>query len=114
MWNQVFMDFGAQVCRPTPSCGECPVASECEWHDAGHPEPDPAVGSAGVSGRQARFEGSDRQARGRLMAALVDGGVRIDDVARVMRCEAERAERLADALQRDGLVVMQDGWILLP
>ncbi len=32
---------------------------------------DPALGSSGVSVRQARFEGSDRQARGRLMKALV-------------------------------------------
>ena len=38
------------------------------------PEPDPAVGSAGVSVRQAPYEGSDRQASGRLLAALRDGG----------------------------------------
>ena len=37
--------------------------------------PDPAVGSADVSVRQARFEGSDRQARGRLMKALSAGPV---------------------------------------
>lgn len=73
-WNQVVMDLGAIVCRPVPRCGECPTAATCAWRRAGHPAPDPAVGSAGVSGKQARFEGSRRQARGRVLAALHDGG----------------------------------------
>ncbi len=61
VWNQVIMDLGATVCRPVPTCDVCPVAASCSWHVAGRPDPDPAVGSAGVSTRQARFEGSDRQ-----------------------------------------------------
>ena len=43
---------------------------QCRWRDAGWPDPDPADGSAGVSRRQARFAGSDRQLRGRVLAAL--------------------------------------------
>lgn len=73
IWNQVLMDLGATICRPAPRCAACPLAATCAWNAAGCPEPDPAVGSAGVSARQAPFEGSDRQARGRVLAALRDG-----------------------------------------
>ncbi len=67
------MDLGAVVCRPVPACADCPLAESCVWSAAGHPSPDPSVGSAGVSKRQAPFEGSDRQRRGRVLAALGDG-----------------------------------------
>jgi A/G-specific adenine glycosylase len=72
-WNQVLMDLGATLCRPVPRCGGCPIAASCAWSRAGCPDPDPATGSAGVSGRQRRFEGSARQARGRLLRALAAG-----------------------------------------
>jgi A/G-specific adenine glycosylase len=73
LWNQCLMDLGATICRPAPRCRECPVAATCRWHLRGCPEPDPSVGSAGVSAPQARFEGSDRQARGRVLEALTGG-----------------------------------------
>jgi len=73
IWNQVIMDLGATLCRPTPVCSPCPIRGSCSWNRAGHPDPDPAVGSAGVSTRQAPFDGSDRQARGRVLAALHEG-----------------------------------------
>jgi A/G-specific adenine glycosylase len=72
-WNQVMMDLGATVCRPVPACDGCPVRDVCGWQRAGRPEPDPAVGSAAVSGRQAPYEGSDRQARGRVLGQLARG-----------------------------------------
>jgi A/G-specific adenine glycosylase len=103
-WNQSLMDLGAVLCRPTsPCCDECPLAPICAWR--GRDAPDPAVGSAGVSTRQARFDGSDRQARGRLMQALSAGPVERDRLADMMRCDATRAARLADALVGEGLVV---------
>ena len=78
-WNQALMDLGATVCRPAPSCDECPVRrSSCAWLRAGRPEPDPSVGSAGVSTPQSRFEGSERQARGRVLKALTIGPVSAD------------------------------------
>jgi len=103
VWNQCLMDLGAIVCRPRdPGCGECPVRSACAW--AGDVEaPDPAVGSSGVSARQARFEGSDRQARGRLLEALVDGPVRRAQVAGVMQRDQPTADRLVCSLIEDGL-----------
>jgi A/G-specific adenine glycosylase len=102
-WNQCLMDLGAVLCRPTsPQCGQCPLRSGCAWRGSGV---DPAVGSAGVSKAQSRFDGSDRQARGRLMKALVAGPVPVDSVAAVMGCEPVRANRLATELHREGLII---------
>lgn len=94
IWNQVLMDLGATLCRPAPRCDACPIAATCDWRAAGHPDPDPAVGSAGVSSRQAPFEGSDRQARGRVLAALRSGP----------RPTAEFDDRILASLAADGLV----------
>ncbi|MFZ9398851.1 MAG: A/G-specific adenine glycosylase, partial [Ilumatobacteraceae bacterium] len=103
LWNQAFMDLGATVCRPVPSCGECPWFDFCAWRGEGD---DPAVGSAGVSVPQARFEGSDRQARGRLLKALGEGSVRMKDVPRVMDRPRDVADRLVTALVNEGLVTL--------
>lgn len=93
-WNQVMMDLGATRCRPVPHCAKCPVAVTCEWHRAGHPEPDPATGSAGVSIPQAPYEGSDRQARGAVLRVLLDGARPLDELP----------ARIVDGLVLDGLV----------
>ena len=108
-WNQCLMDLGALLCRPlNPRCDDCPLAPECAWRGDGA---DPAVGSAGVSGRQSRFEGSDRQGRGRLMNAVASGSVREDAVADVMgwRDQRDRAARVANSLVTDGLLVLETG-----
>ena len=105
LWNQGLMELGAMVCRPTPSCEECPWESWCAWHGDGD---DPSVGSAGVSVPQGRFEGSDRQARGRLIKALGEGAVRVDDVPRVMDRPPDVASRLLAALASEGLVSITD------
>jgi len=103
-WNQVVMDLGATTCRPAPACGNCPLAPTCAWHRAGHPEPDPSVGSAGVSTKQARFEGSDRQARGRVLKALGSGSRPATDFER----------RIIASLLDDGLIEEVDGVLRLP
>ena len=105
-WNQCLMDLGALICRPfQPRCVECPLAPECAWHGAGA---DPAVGSAGVSKRQSRFEGSDRQGRGRLMKAASTGSVVATaiDVAMGWPGQHDRATRVAASLVADGLLVL--------
>ena len=101
-WNQCLMDLGAVLCRPTnPACADCPVRDRCTWQARGGP--DPAVGSSGVSATQARFDGSDRQARGRLMKALTVGPVALADVAAVMQRDEATAERLVAGLVAEGL-----------
>jgi len=105
-WNQVLMDLGSTRCRPAPDCHRCPVT--CAWRDAGHPLPDPAVGSAGVSGRQARFAGSDRQLRGRVLSAVTAGGSDAEGIERRLVEEGIEAHRVASvvaSLRADGLVI---------
>lgn len=113
VWNQCLMDLGAVLCRPSnPGCDACPVEQRCVWRRTGGA--DPAVGSSGVSTKQARFDGSDRQARGRLMKALSAGPVRRTDVAGVMQRSPQTAERLLDALVAEGLCQLDDDAIRLP
>jgi A/G-specific adenine glycosylase len=108
-WNQCLMDVGATLCRPAPNCGECPLRGDCAWRGEG---PDPAVGSAGVSRAQGRFEGSERQARGRLMHALSTGAVGVADAPALMRHAA--AERLIADLLSEGLIAATEGTLHLP
>lgn len=103
-WNQVVMDLGATVCRPTPRCPDCPVADRCRWLVSGRPEPDPAAGSAGVSSRQAPYAGSDRQARGRVLRRLGHGPAPADGFP----------PRIVDGLVADRLVVRVGADLRLP
>lgn len=100
-WNQTMLDLGATVCtKRAPKCSDCPVAANCAWRRVG---PDPAVHPP----RQSPFAGSDRQGRGRLVAALRVGPVsdRPETLADVMGWpnDPERARRVADSLVNDGL-----------
>ena len=60
------MELGAVVCTSrSPRCDACPIRDACAWRAAGYPEyagPKKAV--------QKKFEGSDRQVRGLIMAEL--------------------------------------------
>ena len=116
-WNQAMLDFGASVCTSrSPSCQPCPLRRWCAWALAGYPTPDPAAGSAGGSGRQSTFAGSDRQGRGRLIDALRQGPVELDGVASVAGWpdDAQRATRVAAGLIADGLAVQTGGQLALP
>lgn len=116
-WNQAMLDLGATVCRARrPACERCPVVEGCCWHAAGRSDPDPAVGSAGVSGRQSTFAGSDRQGRGRLVDALRAGPVPLRDLAAVAGWpdDEERARRVAASLLADGLAVVDGDHLALP
>ncbi|MGH9185970.1 MAG: A/G-specific adenine glycosylase [Acidimicrobiales bacterium] len=117
-WGQAVFDLGAKVCaRRTPACGRCPVAMHCAWYQAGRPQPDPVDGSAGIRGPQSRFDGSDRQGRGRLVAALRARPVAPADVPVVAGwpADASRARRVAAGLVADGLAVADpDGTLRLP
>jgi A/G-specific adenine glycosylase len=99
-FNQAMMELGATVCRPrAPRCGVCPVRHGC----AG-PRPTTPPRQRGAE----RFEDSDRWARGRIVAALVEG-------AELPALEPERHDRALAGLERDGLVVRaRDGSLGLP
>jgi A/G-specific adenine glycosylase len=113
-WNQALLDFGATIClKRTPCCSSCPLREQCTWKGIG---PDPAIGSAAVGGPQSRFEGSDRQGRGRLVAALRTGSISTDAAAATMGFDddLDRAMRVLDGLITDGLVVQSTDLLSLP
>lgn len=138
IWNQGLLDFGATVCtKKSPTCETCPIEMGCVWRSAmrqlsrfsGGAErhrqasevgvamfQDPAVGSAAVSGKQSRFEGSDRQGRGRLLRALHKCDVGLTDLEHVMGWpgQSERASRVAASLVADGLASLNGSQFSLP
>jgi A/G-specific adenine glycosylase len=119
VWNQAMLDLGATVCTSrSPACGGCPVADGCAWWARGALDPDPARGSAGTSRGQSRFEGSDRQGRGRLVAALREvGRLAPEEVAGAAGWPDDpvRAAFAVETLVRDGLAVERDdGTLSLP
>lgn len=116
-WNQAMLDLGASICtKAAPACATCPLRVCCAWSAAGRPAPDPAVGSAGAGGRQSAFDGSDRQGRGRIVAALRRGPVATGDLAEAAGWPADpdRARRVAAGLVADGLAVTDGGGLRLP
>jgi len=102
-WNQALMDLGRFVCRPAPRCAECPVAPACRFALEGR--------IPHASGRrQPTFEGSVRQARGRVLAALRNrGGAPVAELASLAGLSVERTAHAATALAADGIVTIASG-----
>ncbi len=99
-WNAALMELGALVCTARrPDCGSCPLAVGCRWRLSGYPAWD------GPARRGQTYEGTDRQARGRLLAALrdADAPVGADDLRATWPADLQRARAL-DSLVADGLV----------
>jgi A/G-specific adenine glycosylase len=109
-WSVAVMELGALVCTATrPRCPACPVAAHCAWRRSGAPAGLRAPG-------QPRYEGSDRQCRGRLLAVLraAGGPVSADQLARAWPDPAQRARAL-DGLVADGLAEpLEDDRFALP
>jgi A/G-specific adenine glycosylase len=116
-WNQAMVDLGATTCtKRAPTCARCPVSAACAWAAGGRAEPDPALDTAGTSGRQSTFAGSDRQGRGLLVAALRRGPLALADLgtASGWPSDPDRARRVAATLVADGLAREADGVLHLP
>jgi A/G-specific adenine glycosylase len=96
--GQALMEFGQRICSARPRCGECPVRDGCAGPSVGD-------GSAGPPRRQAPFEGSARQRRGRLLRRVLDEGS-------VALAPSERG--IAAGLADDGLAVLRDGCLCAP
>src|SRR5699024_8356312 len=65
--NAAVMELGQTVCTArAPRCDACPIRSECAWVAAGSPW------SEDTRRKQAKYDGSDRQARGIVLKALRD------------------------------------------
>jgi A/G-specific adenine glycosylase len=103
------MDLGAVVCNSRrPDCDACPLgdagaAAPCRWRAVGGD--DPARARPGHKAAP-RFEGSDRQGRGRLLRAAAAGVLGDNDLATAAGWPDDRlrAARVADLLVADGLL----------
>lgn len=117
-FGQALLDLGAAVCvAGDPCCGKCPIRPRCRWASRGGTHPDPAAGSAGVSTPQGRFDGSDRQGRGRLVDALRHGPLSARQAASAAGWpdDPDRVTRVVTGLVEDGLVVQDpSGTLRLP
>jgi A/G-specific adenine glycosylase len=115
-WSVAVMELGALVCTAaSPRCGGCPVARDCAWLAAGLPA-EPAGGEGTARRRTQKYDGTDRQCRGRLMAVLRAAGdpVRRADLDAVWEVRAQ-LDRALDGLVADGLVdPLPDGRFALP
>jgi A/G-specific adenine glycosylase len=113
-WSHALMDLGATTCRVrAPRCGECPAARACVWRGTGGP--DPAASGAVRSRPQARFAGSDRYHRGRLVDALRGGPVALAELPHAAQlADLSRLEALVAALVAEGLAERTSGELRLP
>lgn len=112
VFNAGMMELGALVCTArVPRCTECPLAAGCAWRSAGFPVYEGPRGAV-----QARFEGSDRQVRGLVMAEVraSEMPVTLTEITALWPDATQLARALA-SLEADGLVVADgSGGYLLP
>ncbi|SEC07471.1 A/G-specific DNA-adenine glycosylase [Paramicrobacterium humi] len=110
-FNAAAMELGAMVCTArSPLCAECPIAAQCVWRAAGYPDyagPRKAV--------QKKYEGSDRQVRGLILAALRSAHEPLADVAvEPLWPDAAQRTRALEGLVADGLAVRTARGVTLP
>jgi len=94
------MELGSLVCTArAPRCTQCPLSSTCAWLAAGSP-PD----AHAQRRRSQPWQGTNRQARGQIMAALreASGPVAVVDLVWPDRAQLDRC---VVALAADGLLV---------
>jgi A/G-specific adenine glycosylase len=102
IFNAAVMELGAVVCTArTPRCDTCPVSGLCAWRGAGYPSYE---GARRVV--QKKYEGSDRQVRGLILASLRsrDDSLPASELESVWADAIQRGRAL-DGLIVDGLVV---------
>jgi A/G-specific adenine glycosylase len=100
-WAVASMELGALVCvARTPRCADCPVRDLCAWRRAGAPA------WTGPPRRGQEYAGTDRQARGALLAVLrsADEPVPADELS-VAWADPTQGRRALASLVTDGLVV---------
>ena len=104
-YSAALMELGALVCTArNPKCEICPVASSCLWLARGKPVSDAPVR------RTQKYEGTDRQARGRLLDVLrgSNGPVERGALDLAWTRDTSQRDRALDSLLTDGLVEITD------
>jgi len=103
-WNQALMDLGSDVCKSrSADCENCPLSNYCRWKGEGL---DPSKPKTSTTNPKEKFEGSDRQGRGKLVNALRKRKIARSELEEVMGWtgDPERCKRVVAGLIKDGLV----------
>ena len=113
-WNQSVMELGALVCTAkNPRCERCPLSDCCLFLAAGRP----GLGERRTRPRQ-RFQGTDRQVRGIVLAALRErpaGSVLERAAVRALWRDQAQLDACVASLDDDGLIdIVAGGGIRLP
>jgi len=110
-WNAGVMELGALVCTArAPRCSRCPLRAQCAWLAAGKP-----ADAFAARRRSQAWQGTDRKARGQVMAVLRSASAPVTtvDLARAWPAQEQR-ERVLAGLVADGLAVATDTGYVLP
>ena len=99
-FSAAIMELGALVCSArNPDCLSCPLADRCRWRLAGA-----VPGLARRAGQT--WHGTDRQVRGRILAALRESHAPLADISFTHTdVAAKQLTRCLESLLADGLAV---------
>lgn len=99
-WAAASMELGALICTAkNPDCDSCPLRDTCAWKAGGHQQ------STTTVRKQAKYEGSDRAERGRILKILRDSTTLKTKVALGKEAlDHDQFERALNSLITDGLI----------
>ena len=110
-WAAASMELGALICTATnPTCTQCPINTHCIWLTSGQPD------NATKPRTQAKYEGSDRQERGRILRELrqAHSPVAVDYLKKGAR-DVDQCERALASLFNDSMIIdVTPGFVSLP
>ncbi|HRQ00476.1 MAG TPA: A/G-specific adenine glycosylase [Terrimesophilobacter sp.] len=110
-FSAALMELGAIICTArAPQCDACPLAHVCRWRLNGYPAHDGPRRAV-----QAKYEGSDRQVRGLVLALLRDAERCVSHAELDQAwADPEQLRRAIDTLASDGLIVREGDGYRLP
>ena len=105
-----FMELGALVCSArAPRCEDCPISRWCAWRAGDYPR------ATGTVRKAQAWHGTDRQCRGRIMAALRDSRSSVTEASLSdVWPDAAQLGRSLQSLVDDGLAVPEGSGYRLP
>ena len=101
LWAAASMELGALVCTAkNPLCNECPIRKTCLWFTSGQPN------NANKPRTQPKYEGSDRQERGRILRELrsTDSALPIKQLRKSAKNE-QQFDRALQSLIKEQLII---------
>lgn len=109
-WSAATMEFGALICTARdPLCTECPIINDCKWFSQGRPLSDIPKKS------QARYEGSVRQERGRILKILRENELALSITELEKRSpDRQRFEITLNQLMAEGMIRKTGAHYALP